>query len=51
MAAQAETNAPPAPQVGDAVAALEAFIADKDRARAAHRLAYLFWECTLRCNL
>ena len=30
---------------------LAAFIAAKDRARAEHKLAYLFWECTLRCNL
>jgi MoaA/NifB/PqqE/SkfB family radical SAM enzyme len=31
--------------------ALTAFIAAKEQARAEHRLAYLFWECTLRCNL
>jgi radical SAM protein with 4Fe4S-binding SPASM domain len=31
--------------------ALDAFIAAKERNRAEHRLAYLFWECTLRCNL
>lgn len=31
--------------------ALGAFIDAKALARAEHRLAYLFWECTLRCNL
>ena len=31
--------------------ALASFIDDKVRARALHRLTYLFWECTLRCNL
>jgi len=51
MAAQAEESAPAAPSVGDYVAALESFIAAKTSARAAHRLAYLFWESTLRCNL
>ena len=51
MAAQAEESAPAAPSVGDYAAALETFIAAKNNARAAHRLAYLFWECTLRCNL
>jgi radical SAM protein with 4Fe4S-binding SPASM domain len=51
MAAQAEESAPAAPSVGDYAAALESFIAAKTSARAAHRLAYLFWESTLRCNL
>ena len=27
------------------------FVAAKESARARHDLAYLFWECTLRCNL
>ena len=35
----------------DSVGALESFLAAKDSARARHDLAYLFWECTLRCNL
>ena len=51
MAARAGESAPTAPSVGDYAAALESFIAAKASARAAHRLAYLFWECTLRCNL
>jgi radical SAM protein with 4Fe4S-binding SPASM domain len=51
MGAQAEESAPAAPDARDYAAALEAFIAAKDSARDAHRLAYLFWECTLRCNL
>ena len=51
MGAQAERLAPAAPDVRDYAAALESFIAAKNAAHAAHRLAYLFWECTLRCNL
>jgi len=35
----------------DYAAALASFIDAKDSARARHRLGYLFWESTLRCNL
>lgn len=37
--------------VSDGVRALESFVAAKDDARARHKLTYLFWECTIRCNL
>jgi radical SAM protein with 4Fe4S-binding SPASM domain len=51
MAEETEQPAPTAPEVRDYVGALESFVAAKDSARARHDLAYLFWECTLRCNL
>ena len=35
----------------DYAQALASFIEAKDEARARHRLGYLFWESTLRCNL
>ena len=38
-------------RAGDYVEALAAFIDAKAEVRARHRLRYLFWESTLRCNL
>ena len=35
----------------DYAEALASFIGAKESTRAQHRLGYLFWECTLRCNL